>query len=277
MDGQKTGDRQIPNLVGAPSFGFADGAGFPHLPPMRRVWNSLGEGFLDLVYPRDCAITGDPVDGGDFRYLSAPVVRRMLPIVRPYCPTCGHPIYGAATDPPACEHCSELEPVYGEAKCGYLLRGDFRLLIHAYKYQGQRYLAPDLARLLFQVPGFAEYLTSGVVVPVPLHPRKERARGFDQVGTLLAEVDHLTGGGLVIRRILRRVQDTVSQAGKSRSERLGSMRKAFSLDPSVPIEPGKIHIVFDDVFTTGSTLNACSRVLARAGVLAVRVAALAHG
>jgi len=239
----------------------------------------LGSGLIDAFYPRDCILTGEPLDRSPFRYLSERAFNR-LPMIRdPRCPTCGHPFFGAIETAPVCHHCELLHPVFEKGRCGFVLNRDIRDMVHAFKYDGKRYLAPDLADLLARCPGFLDFLAGSVVVPVPLHPKKQRKRGFNQAGEILRHLSarHATGR-FEIRPLLRRLVDTPTQTTADRRERLARVKNAFALRDDVRIPPKDRRVlVFDDVFTTGATLNTCSRILRKAGNRRVDVAAFAHG
>lgn len=241
-----------------------------------RQW---GGGLLDAFYPRDCILTGEPLDHSPFRYLSERAFHR-LPVIRdPRCPTCGHPFFGAVETAPVCHHCDLLHPVFENGRCGFVLSRDVREIIHALKYEKKRYLAPDLADLLARCPGFLEFLSGSIVVPVPLHRRKLRKRGFNQATEILEQLARRHASGeFEIRFALRRIVDTRTQTTADRRERLNRVKNAFAADDGFsPPAKERRFVLFDDVFTTGATLNTCARILRKTGVRRVDVAAFAHG
>lgn len=245
---------------------------------MRRAASAFGGALADLFYPRSCILTDEPLGHSRFRYLSDRAAAR-LPVIRdPRCPTCGHPFFGAIVEAPVCHHCELLHPVFQQGRCGFVFNRDCRALLHALKYQGKRHLAPDLAALLADAPGFAEFLQGALVVPVPLHPRKERRRGFNQSLEILRHLHRRVPGGIEIRPLLRRVIDTDSQTRADRKERMQRVRGAFGVDDRAELPaPETRCVLFDDVFTTGATLNACANALRRKGLRRIDAAAFAHG
>jgi len=112
-------------------------------------------------------------------------------------------------------------------------------------------------------------------VPVPLHARKARERGFNQ-SLLLAQALARVGGGRV-EEVLRRDVDTRSQTEFDRKTRQANLKNAFALVPGARLTPDQKYVLVDDVFTTGSTLNSCARILRRAGALNLDVVTFAHG
>ncbi len=233
---------------------------------------------VDIFYPRNCILTGDPLGQGDFRYLADWVIRRLPVIKDPRCPTCGHPFFGEVEDNPVCLHCETLNPAFENGRCGYLLSRDTRILLHSLKYRKKAYLAPDIARLLSLAPGFLDFLEDAIIIPVPLHPKKLRHRGFNQTTEILRHLDPLVPGGLRICPLIQRLVDTDSQTRSNRRERMKRIKGAFGLAEDAEPPPHEARcVIFDDVFTTGATLNTCSQVLRKAGWERIDVAAFVHG
>ena len=242
---------------------------------LRSRW---AEPLIDLFYPRSCILTGEPLGEGDYLYLTDWVIHRLPLIKDPRCPVCGHPFFGEVEEGPICHHCESLHPVFDQGRCGYLLSRDTRILLHSFKYRKKRYLAPDIAKLLSRSPGFFEFLKNSTIVPVPLHPRKERKRGFNQTDEILKHLEPLAPDGLNVLPLLRRNREADSQTRANRKERLKQIRGAFGIDPKVEMpSQQKRCVIFDDVFTTGATLNTCAAVLKAAGFEQIDVAAFAHG
>jgi ComF family protein len=113
------------------------------------------------------------------------------------------------------------------------------------------------------------------VVPVPLHPARERHREFNQAERLGRRLGNCLG--LPLRPgWLRRVAPTRTQTALTREERAQNVRNAFALRPGVQLD-GERLILVDDVFTTGATTNACARALREGGAREVCVWTVARG
>lgn len=144
--------------------------------------------------------------------------------------------------------------------------GRLRDIIHALKYERRRSIAKPLGRLMRE-RGQALLLGADLVVPVPLHPRRERGRGFNQADDLARQL------GLPVAALLRRVRDTTSQIELPADARHQNVRDAFAIADG-PAKAGRhmatVVVLVDDVSTTGATLEACARVLKRGGVREVR-------
>ncbi len=175
--------------------------------------------------------------------------------------TCGHPFFGELAENRGCEHCEVLEPRFDQGKTAVLLQGPGRSLVHALKYHGAQYVAEDITDIMRRAPGYADYLRGAVLVPVPLHPKKQRQRQFNQ-SRLLAECGVAAADGqATIGELLCRVVNTVSQTHYDRAARQENLKNAFALAPGATLNPAQRYILVDDVFTTGSTLNSCALVL----------------
>jgi competence protein ComFC len=232
---------------------------------------------FDPVFPRSCVHCGGVVDGGDYRYL-CPHCAKLQHLVRePHCTTCGHPFFGEMEEGRECEHCEALVPCFGQGKTAVLLQGSGRSLVHALKYHGGLYVLEDIVAIMRRVPGYADYVRGAVLVPVPLHPKKEEKREFNQSRLLAECVRAAADGGAEVQSVLHRVVNTVSQTHYDRAARQENLKNAFALAPGATINPGQRYILVDDVFTTGSTLNSCAIVLRHGGALSLDVVTFGHG
>jgi ComF family protein len=135
------------------------------------------------------------------------------------------------------------------------------------KYQGVIELADPLGKLLAQTYQ-RHHLQADIVLPVPLHPERQRQRGFNQA-TLLARACARQLGIPWDERLLIRRRATSSQVGLTASERRANVAAAFSLPSSTRRIRERTILLIDDVSTTGATLEACARPLLDAGAQAV--------
>jgi ComF family protein len=141
--------------------------------------------------------------------------------------------------------------------------GALRDIIHAYKYEGRRSLAPPLGRLMRDA-GSVLLDSADCVIPVPLHPCRRLTRGFNQAADLARALD------CPVVHALWRARWTPSQMALPARSRRTNVHNAFMLSPwTSPIDDCVV-VLIDDVRTTGATLNACAKVLKSAGVREVR-------
>ena len=180
-----------------------------------------------------------------------------------------------------CGLCRRIEPVFAQAAAYGSYDGGLRELIHLLKYERVRPAANVLGRMLSEVITNLKPCFGGsplAVVPVPLHARKLRQRGFNQAELILRAAmksNPAPGQLMVSGGILERRRETQSQIGLTRHQRRENLRGAF-----VVAKPGEIQdreiLLVDDVFTTGTTVSECARVLRRAGAARVWVATVAR-
>ncbi|EIP96955.1 putative amidophosphoribosyltransferase [Opitutaceae bacterium TAV1] len=264
---------------------------------MRHMIGHLVRGFADVVFPPRCvachglveqpaaaSATAGAAAGPalPLRHVCATCEGRIRRAEPPHCPACGFPYSGEADpeNPPLCEHCEGLDPAWTTARTTVLLAGPARALVHELKYHRGQHVLPDIEAIVRGHGYVCDFLRGAVLVPVPLHPRKERERGFNQSALLAGCFARATGGeatGTRVAPLLRRVLDTQTQTTLSRAARRANLKNAFALAGGPSINPDQHYILIDDVFTTGSTLNACARVLRRAGVVNLDVVTFGHG
>lgn len=212
----------------------------------------------------------------------------MRPIAGGLCSICGERLespFAFAAQPvesseALCGLCRRLEPPYIKATAYGSYESGLRELIHLLKYNQVRPAANVLGRMLGEaMEDLQPLFTSSevLVVPVPLHSGKLRQRGFNQ-SELIARAAlklkpsarfQLSAGSLQRRR------ETKSQIGLSRHQRRENMRGAFAVAKPDEVN-GREILVVDDVFTTGTTVSECARVLRRAGASKVYVATVAR-
>jgi ComF family protein len=231
----------------------------------------------DLVFPPVCLHCGGLCEDSTLAHVCRRCDPLLIRVQPPHCQTCGHPFFGVVEGERMCPHCLELKPAYGEARTFVLLKGPARDLILALKYHRGLHVLADLERVFRENRAVGDFIRGAVLVPVPLHPRKERKRGYNQSQLLAETLVRAVDGQAEVRHLLRRVVDTPSQTGFDREARRARMKNAFAPAPGAAITAGPHYILVDDVFTTGSTLNACAHALRGAGALNLDVVTFGHG
>jgi ComF family protein len=194
----------------------------------------------------------------------------------PCCGDCGHPYLHEETLG-YCPHCVGWRAAYDAARVCVMAKGPVRALVHELKYHGGRHVLRDIERIVEANPAVLAWVRGATLVPVPLHPARQRARGYNQSRLLADLLARLAGGGTQVSELLQRVVFTKTQTAFDRGSRRLNLKNAFALAPGVAITADHSLILVDDVLTTGSTLSSCAGVLRQAGCMSVRVVAFGHG
>lgn len=212
-----------------------------------------------------CAACRRPLDYPTRGAVCPPCWASIIPITPPCCRTCGDPLPAWRVRSVAearCSRCRRREPLVSLARAIGPYEGTLRAVVHALKYDGRQTIARHLAARMREA-GRDVLDGADLIVAVPLHRSRERARGFNQARELGR---HL---GLPIADALTRTRRTPSQADLPAARRHANVRGAFEWRQSVGVKDRTIVLV-DDVSTTGATLNACARPLLDAGAREVR-------
>ena len=231
---------------------------------------------LSFIYPEVCQICGEDRAGPAEAYICESCRKAVRFIQPPFCTRCGFPFQGAITTQFECAKCRDADWEFSSARSAVVARDPILEVIHRYKYQHALWFEPFLAELLIQVarPELAKGKWD-CIVPVPLHPTKQREREFNQAERLARRLSHATGLPLNTR-LVRRTIATRTQTLLTREERLANVRSAFAPRRGAQLNGERI-ILIDDVFTTGATTGACARVLRRLGASEVCVWTVARG
>lgn len=239
----------------------------------KRLFVQTGKYILHILFPKTCFSCGaDLPFGEDFPLCAAcfSQIQYPGPLI---CRRCGTVL------PAGGAHCARCRGSKAKTfKCSvirsaWLFGPQTQALIHAFKYQGYSFLADFLGeRMAQEFIKYPELTPIDWVVPVPLHPKKRRVRGYNQ-SQLLAESFCKRTGLLLRGEVLLRQRDTLSQARLKRAERLTNMAGAFAALPEVK---GKRILLIDDVATTGATLEGCAVALKQAGAKQVTAFTLAR-
>ena len=230
--------------------------------PFSQRAQTLFQRGLDLLFPPQCV---GCQRGGS---LLCPACRQtMQPLTAPLCQSCGTPLNEYNEICPVCRY--KRVRLHG-LRCVNRYQGPLREAIHALKYDGHQRLAEPLGLLLAQA--FRRYgLHADGIIPLPLHPERQRQRGYNHA-TLLARICAADLKIPCLENIILRQRVTPAQVGLALHERQQNVAGAFALTPEARAHPPTYRslLLIDDVSTTGSTLEACAAPLYAAGIKEVR-------
>jgi ComF family protein len=231
--------------------------------------------FLDIFFPPRCHNCKSFIPDAGVIHLCTACLEATALIRSPLCAQCGEPFMTAGGSDHLCGVCLSGPPRFTAARAAALFDGPVRELIHSFKYNRQTQLCRPLGLLTARQLGpFVAAAAPDLVIPVPLHVKRLRQRGFNQA-VLLGEVLAREWRVPLSRRNLRRLRWTEPQINLTAAQRAANVRGAFAVaDPGVL--QGKRIILVDDVYTTGSTVAECARVLFKADAVAVFVITVAR-
>lgn len=230
----------------------------------------------EMIFPRACEGCQKPMTA-EPGYLCWDCQIQVRMIHVPYCECCGDPIPGEVGGPFVCTSCHQSPPAFDWARSAVRYDGLARRCLCRFKYQQGLWLLDLLTNWLVALwrtcpPDCAE---TDWITAVPLYPRRERERGFNQAALLAANLAAQVGRPF-LPRALRRRRPTPTQTRLTASQRLHNVQGAFSVASPRRVREARIVLV-DDVMTTGATVNECARALKAAGAAAVRVLTVGRG
>ena len=218
------------------------------------------QNLLDWLYPPTCIACGQIIP------LHLPQPRSMLlcgkcqtlfsPVAPPLCHTCGVP---TARPVPRCVSCFGKERHFTTNRAAFLYDDLMRDMMHELKFRQNKQIAHSLGKLwATHLAGTFTCEKDTYLTPLPLHPKKQRERGFNQAEILARRLSETLGIPCV--HALTRTVDTPPQSGLHPRQRIENVQDAFAVADGISPR-GNTYIVIDDIYTTGASMNECARVL----------------
>jgi ComF family protein len=253
----------------------------PYFPTIRDVPEScprrLLDSLLNLVLPEECFVCSVAVARHRDRGICSGCWDKALAlkIVPPRCASCGLPLQNFEDDQEhLCGDCiMKLPPFAGARSFGYYT-AELGKIIQELKFHGRRNLVKLLSPLL--TAAFFESWSRedfDLIVPVPLHAKRRRERGYNQSELLAKALERQIS--VPFLSALVRVRPTLPQVGLTHSERTENVRNAFQCPQPQKVARKRV-LLIDDVMTTGATVASASRALLKEGALRVSVLTIAR-
>ncbi len=234
------------------------------------------ESFLELLYPEKntCFFCESHDEAINDRYICPDCAKTIKKIVPPICIKCSKPIDLNAPEE-LCSDCRKHDHSFEMSRSVFVYDGTVKKGIYLFKYYNKPYFYRFFGMCLVEFMKDTNYCGFGLVVPVPLHHSKLRKRGYNQSDLLARYISNNTD--IPYGDVLKRIKKTPKQSQMTKEERRKNLKDAFDVKKSKTKSlTGKAVLLVDDVYTTGSTADECSKTLIKYGASKVYVITIAR-
>ncbi len=238
-------------------------------------WQSVFKNIADVIYPPACLGCSEILRPEKEKYFCVNCREKIKYLNESICPLCGIAFLDSPAGNHLCGNCLEQRPFFSIARAVAAYEKVILEAIHKFKYGRDLSIGSILASFMadFQFPDF-DYRNYSLIIPVPLHIKKLRQRGFNQ-SVILARALKKKWQIPLNYFLLKRSKFTLTQTGLHKKEREKNIKGAFEVTSAKDVKDKNI-ILVDDVYTTGATLNECAKTLRKAGAKDVAVLTLAR-
>lgn len=251
------------------------------LKTLHRIWKQIclytSKQLVPLLFPRHCPLCGKLVPYGDFIHQEC---RKELPLIHsPVCLRCGKPVSSYTQE--YCYDCRIFPKSFKQGTALFLYNNKTRPFMSSFKYQNNRMLADFFSQELIEHRlSLLEQFGIDAVVPIPIHKNKYKKRGYNQAALLSSRLA-LALNLSHYPDILIRSVDTLPQKQFSPQARLNNLQKAFCFNPRydklLSQNTSLSILLVDDIYTSGATMEACTRILLESGVSEVYILSICIG
>ena len=233
-----------------------------HSSHIHALWYGARTLLGNVIFPPSCPVCQRDVEAAISVCHSC--FDKLHHITDPACPRCSNPFDYAWEEDTLCADCEHALPPYDQAKAALRYNEISAKLVTQFKYSDATYLTQYIGQMLYRAIA-PLYVQADVIVPVPLHPKRLRARKYNQSMLLAKEV--ATYCDLPVQpHWLARIRHTAPQASLTMTERHANVEDVFAVpDTMMSAVSGKRILLIDDVMTTGATIHACTVALKQAG------------
>ena len=223
-------------------------------------WRSL----IRIIYPANCVLCQVPLTLEE-TYLCDLCVQTIEPLKPPVCFKCAEPLPPYGFHRSICSPCRSLRPHYDRGFALVRYQDSTKTIFHQIKFQKKLWLLQIFFGLLRNFSTSSEIGNYEMIVPIPLDSTREWERGFNQASVIAKMLERVNRNQTIqVRKILKKKRKTIPQSQLKRRERLNNLNGVFTLKKRGQAR-GKRILLVDDIFTTGSTVNECARILKEDG------------
>lgn len=239
---------------------------------VKEMGEEYGTMLLDLLYPRHCPLCNSVLGFGN-KLVCDRCLKKQKRIVPPCCMKCGKTIEDVTEE--YCQDCNTVEKSYSRGFPVFVYEGQIKSALYDFKYKNQRNYGTFFAACIMEQYGeVLQKLQVEALIPVPVHNVKRRIRGYNQAEVLAKQLSKQLQIP-VYSNYLERVVNTNPQKELNDKTRMKNLKNAFKIGQN-KIKLKKVLLV-DDIYTTGATIEACTKVLLKAGVEDVYYTSVAIG
>lgn len=239
---------------------------------LKKLFNTT----LDLLFPEEgiCFLCDKYDEDVKRDHICSDCRDKLIFLDENTCPTCGKPTYEGNTSN-RCSYCANKTFYFSKAFSSLEFTGILRKAIYRYKFESKSYMYKSFGELMLYALEKENVGDIDIIVPVPLHRSRKAERGYNQSELLGKYLSTRLGIPLDSKNLIR-IKVTKIQNKLDRFQRQQNVKDAFKVKDNRVFKDRRILLV-DDIFTTGSTVNECSRVLMENGATEVLVITIATG
>lgn len=229
---------------------------------------------LDWIYPRRCPVCDGILEKQE-PYICRTCAGKLKPIREPRCRTCGRGLRSMTEE--YCADCGRRQHAYDRGFAVYPYHGKIRESLMRFKYSGRQEYANFYAQAIWSYgEDIIRHMRPELLIPVPVHRKKLRMRGYNQAQVLGRRLSEKSGIPMLTDLVIR-TRNTLPQKELDRQQRKRNLQNAFALKKPDRMFPWKRVLLVDDIYTTGSTVDALAVLLKEAGAEHVFFVAAALG
>ncbi len=235
---------------------------------LKKMYNLI----MDEMYPSDykCLMCHKEMNSNTLYSFCDDCMSKLPFNIDRHCIKCGEPIGGMGE---YCIHCKNEKPLFKKNISVFLFKNPIDVFVRKLKFDNQKYLGKTLGNFIASevVKMSVDF---DIVLPVPLSDKRRHQRGYNQSELLCIPLKEKLGLN-VESGVLIKTRHTLSQSTLSRNQRIENLKDSFAVVDKSKVK-GKTILLVDDVFTTGTTINECTKTLLNAGAKEVYSVTLAH-